>query len=93
MVGGLAGGTLAANIRVGLVARVAAFELDTCLVAGAVTVTGTFSITSGIRISQEIWRTGTLGSVVDGVTVGVFATRSLATSTYTSVFSAVTSLS
>jgi len=71
VVGGLAGSSLTANIRVGIVARVAAFQLDTGLVAGTVIVTGTFSITSGIRISQEIWRTGTLGSMVDGVTVCV----------------------
>jgi len=93
VVGGLAGGTLTANIGVGLVARVAALQLDTGLVAGTVIVTGTFSITSGIRISQKIWRTGTLGSMVDGVTVCVLTTRSLTTSTYTSIFSAVTGLS
>jgi len=47
VVGGLAGGALAAHVRVGFEARVAALEGDARLVARAVVVLGAFRVAPG----------------------------------------------
>ncbi len=49
MVGGLAGGALAAHVRVGFEAGIAALEGDARLVARAVVVLGAFRVAPGKR--------------------------------------------
>lgn len=92
VVGGLAGRPGATHIGVGIIAGVTALELDTGLVAGAVIVTRALCVTARVRVAQEVRRTRALGSVVDGLAIGILSTRSSAASILTPVMLPVASL-
>ena len=53
---------------------------------------GAFSVTSGVSISQEVRRAGTLGTVVYSLAVGVLPAHSLTTGSLASVGDPVTLL-
>jgi len=92
VVGRLTGGSLAADVGVWLKAGVLASQPDASLVGGTIRVAGAFSVTSGVGISQEIGRAGTLGTVVYRLAVGVFPTHSLTTGSLAPVGDPVTLL-
>jgi len=92
VVGGLAGGALAANVGVGVVARVPALQSHAGFVGGAVSVSGALCVAPGIRVPEEVWRTAALSSVVDGLTVCVLSTSSPGAGILTPVQEAVTLL-
>lgn len=85
MIGGFAGRALAAHVGVGVVARVPALQAHAGLVSGAVVVSGALGIASGVRISQEVWRTSALRSVVYSIAVRVFSAYPAVASRYTPV--------
>ena len=93
MVGGLARGALSAHVGVGIVARISALQPDTGLVAGAVVVSRALGVAAGVGIAEEVWRTGALGPVIDGLTIGVLSAGSPATGVLTSVVLSVALLS
>ena len=92
MVGGLAGGALAAHVGVGVVARVPALQSHAGLVGGAVAVPGALGVAPGVGIAQEVRGTAALGTVVDGLTVCVLSTSSPGAGILTPVQEAVTLL-
>ena len=92
MVGRFTGCSLATDIGVWLKAGVLTPQPDARLVGGAIRVAGAFSVTSGVSISQEVRRAGTLGTVVDSLAVGVFPAHSLTTGSLASVGDPVTLL-
>ena len=67
-------GSAAAYIWIRLSAGILALEFDTCLVIGTFVVSGTFCVTSSSSVSQEIIRTGAVGTVIPCNTVGVVTT-------------------
>jgi len=73
VIGGLAGRALAAHVGVGVVTRVPTLQAHASLVSGAIVVSGALSIASRVRISQEVWRTCALSSVVYSIAVRVFS--------------------
>ena len=92
MVGCFTGCSLAAHIGVWLKAGVLTPQPDARLVGGAIRVAGAFSVTSGVSISQEVRRAGTLGTVVYSLAVGVLPAHSLTTGSLASVGDPVTLL-
>lgn len=92
MVGRFTGGSLAADIGVWLKAGVLTSQPDASLVGSTIRVSGAFSVTSGVGISQEIWRAGTLGTMVYSLAVGIFPTHSLTTCSLTPIGDPVTLL-
>lgn len=58
---------------------------DASLVGGTIRVAGAFSVTSGVGISQEIRRAGTLGPMVYSLAVCVFPAHSLTTGSLTPI--------
>ena len=92
VVGRFTGCSLATDIGVWLKAGVLTPQPDACLVGGAIRVAGAFSVTSGVSISQEVRRAGTLGTMVNSLAVGVFPAHSLAASSLASVGDPVTLL-
>ena len=67
-------GSAAAYIWIRLSAGILALEFDTGLVIGTFVVSGTFCVTSSSGVSQEIIRTGAVGTVISCNTVGVVTT-------------------
>ena len=92
VVGGLAGGSLAAHVGVGVVAGVSALESHTGLVGGAVPVPGALGVAPGVGVAQEVGRAAALGPVVDGLTVGTLPTGSPGADVLTPVADQVTFL-
>lgn len=92
MVGGLTGGSLPAHIRVRVVARVPALQLDTGLVRAAVIVSGALCVAPGEGVTQKVWRTGALCPVVDSLAVCILPAGSPATRILTAVVLPVTGL-
>ena len=92
MVGRFTGCSLATHIGVWLKAGVLTPQPDASLVGGTIRVAGAFSVTSGVGVSQEIRRAGTLGTMVYSLAVGVFPTHSLTTGSLTPIGDPVTLL-
>ena len=92
VVGGLAGGALAAHVGVGVVARVPALQSHAGLVGGAVAVPGALGVAPGVGIAQEVRGTAALGTVVDGLTVGALPTGATGAGVLTPVADPVTFL-
>jgi len=92
MVGCLTGGSLPAHIRVRVVARVPALQLDTGLVRGAVIVPGALCVAPGEGVTQKVWRTGALCPVVHSLAVCILPAGSPATGIFTAVVLPVTGL-
>jgi len=92
VVGGLTGGSAAADVWIRIVARISALQSHTGLVGGAVAVSGALSVAPGVGITKEVRRTAALSSVVDGLTVGVLSTGSSAAGILTPVLHPVTLL-
>ena len=92
VVGGLAGGALAAHVGVGVVARVPALQSHAGLVGGAVAVPGALGVAPGVGIAQEVRRAAALGTVVDGLTVGALPTGAPGAGVLTPVADPVTFL-
>ena len=67
-------GSTTAYIWIRLSAGILALEFDTGLVIGTFVVSGTFCVTSSSGISQEIIRTGAVGTVIPCDTVGIVTT-------------------
>lgn len=92
VISGLTCGSLSTHVRVGVVTRVSALELDTSLVRGTVIVSRALGVATGERISKEVWRTGALCAMVDSLTVGIFPACSTSTGRLTAVVLAITCL-
>ena len=92
VVGRFTGGSLATNIGVWLKAGVLTPQPDTSLVGGTIRMAGAFGVTSGVGISQEIRRAGTLGAMVYSLAVGIFPAHSLTTGSLAPVGDPVTLL-
>lgn len=92
MIGCLTGGALTANVRVGVVAGVAALQLDAGLVVGAIVVLCALGVTPCVWISQEVGGTGTLRSVIYGTAVSVLSTGPIRARRGTSVSNSITGL-
>ena len=67
-------GSAAAYIWIRLSAGILALEFDTGLVIRTLVMFGTFCVTSSSGVSQEIIRTGAVGTVISCNTVGVVTT-------------------
>jgi len=85
VIGSFTSCSLPTNIGIGLEAWVLTSQSDAGLVGSAVIVAGALGVTSGVSISQEIRWAGTLRSVVNRLTVGVFPAHSLPASSLTPV--------
>lgn len=92
MVGRLASRPAATHVGVWLIAGIPTLEPDAGLVGGAVPVPGALGVAPGVGVTQEVWRTGALGPVVDCLTVGVLSTGSSSAGVLTPVQEAVTLL-
>jgi len=92
VISGLTGGSLSTHVGIGVVTRVSALQLDTSLVRGTVVVSRALCVTTGERISKEVWRTSALCAMVDSLTVGIFPTCSASTGRLTAVVLTITCL-
>jgi len=92
VVGGLAGGSTATDVGVGLEAWILALEPDAGFVGGAVPVPGALSVAPGVGVPEEVWGAAALRPVVDGLAVGVLSTGSSCAGVLTPVEETVTLL-
>jgi len=92
VISGLTGGTLSTHVRVRVITRVSALQLDTSLVRGTVVVSRALCVTTGERIPKEVWGTGALCTMVNSLAVGIFPTCSSSTGRLTAIVLTITCL-